>query len=435
MEEDSREISSPLLNKDEIQKQFEYLEKTVEEAQKRIDYTAAHDENTMKAIEVVERFLRKKQRVCYGGQAINALLPSNKRFYDPQYSIPDYDFFSPNMEQDVDELVDMLEKEGFEDVNKRMGMHEGTMKVYVNFVPVADCSKMNPKIFKMIQKRAYKEDGVLYCDPDFLRMMMYLELSRPRGEVSRWKKVFERLQLLNHAFPMEECEDRIRVSHAVDEEDRKAILEFCIHNKRSIIGAEIISLLERNKSVIGMEHLVDLGGPVIMFSPKAETDAEDFKSMLGLSFEVKKALTDQLFDCVILKRDGTPTCIIFQEEACIGYTLLTIKGKGNLRVGTPDTFLHLYYSLVIFGTKEKVFFKTSLDCLIQKMIVIAEKARSNPTKLIPAFSLRCSGQQKGMATLLKEKAVRTKEEKKKLKGTKKVSKTKTKKQTIKKVKV
>ncbi len=431
MEEDSREISSPLLRKDEVQKQFEYLQKTVDEAQKRIDYTAAHDENTMKAIETVERFLRKKQRVCYGGQAINALLPPKKRFYDPQFSVPDYDFFSPTMEQDVDELVDMLEKEGFEDVNKRVGMHEGTMKVYVNFVPVADVSKINPKIFKTIQKRAHKSDGVLYCDPDFLRMMMYLELSRPRGEVDRWKKVFERLKLLNHAYPVEECRDRIRVSHAIDEEDRKTILEFCIHNKRSVMGPEIIPLLERNKSVIGMEHLVDIGGPVIMFSPKAELDAEDFKSMLGLSVEVKKALTDQLFNCVILKRDGTPTCIIFEEEACIGYSLLKVKGEGELRVGTPDALLHLYYSLVIFGTKEKTFFKTSLDCLIQKIFMIAERARSNPSKFIPAFSLRCSGKQKGMATLLKEKAERTKEEKKKLKGTRKVSKTKSKKQSMK----
>jgi hypothetical protein len=142
-----------------------------------------------------------------------------------------------------------------------------------------------------------------------------------------------------------------------------------------------------------------------------------------------------LFNCVILKRDGTPTCIIFEEEACIGYTLLTVKGKGELRVGTPDALLHLYYSLVIFGTKEKTFFKTSLDCLIQKIFAISERARSNPSKFVPAFSLRCSGQQKGMATLLKEKAERTKEEKKKLKGTRKMSKTKSKKQSVKQSKV
>lgn len=33
-------------------------------------------------------------------------------------------------------------------------------------------------------------------------MSVYLELSRPRGDVSRWKKVYSRLLLLNKAYPI-----------------------------------------------------------------------------------------------------------------------------------------------------------------------------------------------------------------------------------------
>ena len=33
-------------------------------------------------------------------------------------------------------------------------------------------------------------------------MAMYLELSRPKGDVSRWEKVLKRLTLLNKNFPM-----------------------------------------------------------------------------------------------------------------------------------------------------------------------------------------------------------------------------------------
>jgi uncharacterized protein YdhG (YjbR/CyaY superfamily) len=349
-------------------------------------------------------------------------LPQKRKFYDPNYNVPDYDFFSPNVEADVDELVDMLEKEGFEDVNKRVGMHEGTMKVYVNFVPVADCSLMNPKIFKIIQKRAVKVDGILYTDPDMLRMMMYLELSRPRGEVSRWRKVFERLTLLNHAFPPGECGEHVRLSHKIEDEDRKTILEFCIHNKRSVVGPEVIGIMEKQRPVLSLTYLVDIGGPVIFFSPAAETDANDLKDMLhgNVRVETKNALTDQLFHCTMLKRGNLPVALVFQEEACLGYTLFDVKGKGDIRIGTPDTLLHLYYTLTIFGTKEKAYFQTSLDCLIQKIHTLLKGVRNNPTKLLPAFSLRCSGHQKGMATLLKEKAERTKEEKKK--QTKKVNK-------------
>ena len=100
MEEDSREILSPLLEKPLIQKQFELLEKVVAEAQKRVDYTVAHDPDVLKAIDIVERFLRKQKRVCYGGQAINSLLPKARQFYDTNYMIPDYDFFSPSVRAD-----------------------------------------------------------------------------------------------------------------------------------------------------------------------------------------------------------------------------------------------------------------------------------------------------------------------------------------------
>ena len=36
---------------------------------------------------------------------------------------------------------------------------------------------------------------------------MYLELSRPNGDVSRWEKVMKRLTLLNKYYPMDitEC--------------------------------------------------------------------------------------------------------------------------------------------------------------------------------------------------------------------------------------
>jgi hypothetical protein len=33
-------------------------------------------------------------------------------------------------------------------------------------------------------------------------MSIYLELSRPRGDVSRWKKVYSRLLLLNKHYPI-----------------------------------------------------------------------------------------------------------------------------------------------------------------------------------------------------------------------------------------
>jgi hypothetical protein len=52
-------------------------------------------------------------------------------------------------------------------------------------------------IFDELFNASIKIAGIHYASPDFLRMGMFLELSRPMGDVSRWEKVMKRLNLLN----------------------------------------------------------------------------------------------------------------------------------------------------------------------------------------------------------------------------------------------
>jgi hypothetical protein len=44
-------------------------------------------------IEIVENFIKKKNLICYGGTAINNILPKHDQFYNKELEIPDYDFF------------------------------------------------------------------------------------------------------------------------------------------------------------------------------------------------------------------------------------------------------------------------------------------------------------------------------------------------------
>ena len=56
---------------------------------------------------VVERFMKKNKRICYGGTAINSILPKDKQFYDFDIDIPDYDFFSPTALEDAKALCNL----------------------------------------------------------------------------------------------------------------------------------------------------------------------------------------------------------------------------------------------------------------------------------------------------------------------------------------
>ena len=52
-------------------------------------------------------------------------------------------------------------------------------------------------------KRSFDVQGIYYAPINYLRMSMYLELSRPKGDVGRWEKVLKRLGLLNKNYPLD----------------------------------------------------------------------------------------------------------------------------------------------------------------------------------------------------------------------------------------
>ena len=98
--------------------------------------------------------------------------------------------------------LDLYYKKGFTKIEAKAGVHSGTFKVFVNFIPVADITFLVPELYKKIAKTAVNINGIYYTPPNYLRMLMYLELSRPKGDPSRWEKVLKRISLLNKNYPL-----------------------------------------------------------------------------------------------------------------------------------------------------------------------------------------------------------------------------------------
>ena len=99
-------------------------------------------------ISIVEDFLIKTKCVCYGGTAINNILPKSSQFYDKTLELPDYDFFSDKALEHSKMLADIYYKKGFTSVEAKSGVHHGTYKVFVNYIPVADITQLHPDLFK-----------------------------------------------------------------------------------------------------------------------------------------------------------------------------------------------------------------------------------------------------------------------------------------------
>ena len=144
------------------EKELEVLRAAVDKAEERAGKKLIHSEEVKEIIDIVETFIKDKKLICYGGTAINNILPVQDQFYNKDIEIPDYDFFSHSALDDAKLLADIYASKGYKDVEAKSGVHHGTYKVFVNFIPVADITYVPKDLFKAIQRDAIKVDGILY---------------------------------------------------------------------------------------------------------------------------------------------------------------------------------------------------------------------------------------------------------------------------------
>lgn len=409
--------------------QIQRIKKAAELAQQKIDYTIAHNEHILQAVDVVEAFLRKKHRLCYGGQAINAHLPNKYKFYDPERTIPDYDFFTPQPEQDIRVLVQDLKRAGFQEISAREGMHEGTVKIYVDYVPVADITAIDPALYRILSKRELRVDGISYMDSSSLRMMMYLELSRPRGEVERWPKVYERLLLLNTFATHKPCQPS-PITHGLSTSQVEFVLQWIIQKHRVFAGLDLVQIYHQGlrRRSKRMDWLVHTRKPILFYSPTPEEDMEEIREgLLALpassekpSYRIRtesRAGSGELLPTLtVLYQEKQPLLFIVQQTACHSYFQLPLRSSKatTLRIASVDTLITLYFSLALMDAKHLEM--RSMECLARQLIDLSIQMRSRPKDSpFPFISLNCVGHQMTLTSLIRAKVRRMTERKARLK--------------------
>ena len=78
------------------ERELEILRAAVDKAESRVNTKLAQSDLIRDVNVIVEQFIRDKKLICYGGTAINNILPIEDQFYNKNVDIPDYDFFSVN---------------------------------------------------------------------------------------------------------------------------------------------------------------------------------------------------------------------------------------------------------------------------------------------------------------------------------------------------
>jgi hypothetical protein len=395
------------------EKELAILREAVDRAEAKAGRKITHAEETKKMIDIVENFLRRKKLVCYGGTAINNILPEQDQFYNKDVEIPDYDFFSADALNDAKRLADIYAEQGYTEVEAKAGVHVGTYKVFVNFIPMADITSIPKELFKALQREAVQRAGILYAPPDYLRMAMYLELSRPDGDVSRWEKVLKRLTLLNKNYPMKNprCDhvDFIR-SFEGSEDDAKeiyTIVRDSITDQGLVFFGGYASRLY-SRYMKGKEK-----AKVKNMSPDFDALAED-PEMAALI--IKERLMDSGFHGVhVYKHKGFGEIIaphyeisigkdtvafIYKPLACHSYNVIRLGGK-KVKVATIDTMLSFY--LAFLFADRPYYDHERLICMSQYLFSVQARNRLEQKGVLRRFSISCYGKQETLEEMRAEK--------------------------------
>jgi hypothetical protein len=388
------------------------LRNAVDETEKIQGEQIANNEDVIKIIEIVEKFIVSKKLLCYGGTAINNILPKEVQFYNRDVEIPDYDFFSPNAVNDAKQLADIYYKEGYKEVEAKAGVHAGTYKVFVNFIPIADITNMNRQLFENISKESIEIDGIRYAPPNYLRMAVYLELSRPMGDVSRWEKVIKRLNLLNKYYPLvtDNCQtvDFQRKMEETSERTEKLyyiVRDSLVDQKVVFFGGYATSLYSRymppeNRKIV--QKIPDFD----VLAENIDHCAETVKDMLTKNgFTNVKIIKNREMGEIIPAhneiRVGKETiAFIYKPTACHSYNSIQIDGK-NIFVATIDTILAFYLAFIY--ADDFTYYRERLLCMAKFLFEVEEKNRLEQKGLLKRFSIQCFGEQETLATIRNKK--------------------------------
>ena len=396
------------------------LRMSVDLAQEKIAKRVVSSPSIQVMTTIVADFIKRKGLIPYGGIAINNILPKDEQFYDEETEIPDYDFFSPNAMDDAKELADIYHKKGFEQVEAKAGQHFGTYKVFVQFIPVADITYMPKELFNTLKKHAVRVDGILYTPPNFLRMSMYSELSRPAGDTDRWEKVYKRLRLLNKHYPMKNinCNEvnfqrPMKASPDKVEEIFNITRDTLINQSAVFFGGYAVALYSKYMPA-KLQKKLSNNPDFDVLSTDPKTTAEILKERLNDSdiHNVEILDIDPVGEVIPqgyeVKVGKDIIANIYATIGCHSYNTID-DGEKEIKVATIDTMLSFYlaflYGYDLFSAKK---YSDRMLCMAQFLFDVQEKNRLSQKGLLRRFSITCYGHQESLEEIRSEKAEKMK---------------------------
>ena len=287
---------------------------------------------------------------------------------------------------------------------------------------VADITHLPKQIFLAIKSDTISVGGIMYAPPNFLRMSMYLELSRPAGDISRWEKVLKRLALLNKNYPITDinCNDVDFQREMEDKENEDKIYETtknALINQGVVFFGGFANTLYSQYMPSNLKKKIENVADFDVLSNNPEQTAEVIKErLIDNGFKNIKILKQDAIGEIVpehyeVKVGNDSILFIYKPIGCHSYNVLIMKGK-KVKVATIDTMLSLYLA---FLYANKPYYNQFIDrilCMSKFLFDVQQKNRLSQKGLLKRFSITCYGHQESVEEMKAEKALKYKELKK-----------------------
>jgi hypothetical protein len=248
---------------------------------------------------------------------------------------------------------------------------------------------------------------------------MYLELSRPGGDITRWEKVLKRLNLLNKNYPLkaEKC----------DPETFRHSLSARSKTKQYFYQKDLIQNVI--KDIVSDENLVYIGGyanalysrylknrekmflteipefDLLSMTPdktaKKIKEELEKKGVINVTIQTKPSIPEYLSTHYEIKVGSQPIVYIYKPLACHSYNTIKLDSR-IFRVATIDTMMSFY---LLFLYADRTYYNPRRTlCLCEYLFKIQQNNRLKRQGLLRRFSITCYGKQKTLEDIRTEKS-------------------------------
>jgi len=252
-----------------------------------------------------------------------------------------------------------------------------------------------------------------------LRMSMYLELSRPAGDISRWEKVLKRLSLLNKNYPLTSinCNDidfQREMSDKTNEDEIYENVKNTLVNQGVVFfGGYAISLYSQympKHLQKKLEKIADFD--VISHEPKttAEIIVERLKDIGVTKTKIvyHNPIGEIIPEHYEVRIENDTVAFIYKPIACHSYNIIKLHGQ-KVKIATIDTMLSFYLSFLYTNRDYYNEFSERILCMSKFLFDVQQKNRLQQKGLLKRFSIICYGHQESIEEMRAQKAKKFKE--------------------------